>query len=134
MPSRRTTINRPRTPVINAEMVAEFKALELAPKGRRDSQQFKERDIALHQQLGLWRERFCYQVSVLNARPSSHRVDEPQHKDWARVREARHRLLVLAGIGRTFAQAGELTRLSCGPRSELRAHFSEWSLHPSSHP
>jgi hypothetical protein len=40
---------RRRTPPISAEMLAEFKALELTPPRRRQSAEFKRRDYELHE-------------------------------------------------------------------------------------
>jgi hypothetical protein len=98
MPSRRTPIDRQRNPVINAEMVAEFVALENTPKRQRKSEEFWRKDKELHNRLGLGFERIAAVVSVLDPGPHPYPPGSPHYEGAERVKAARRRLLALAGL------------------------------------
>jgi hypothetical protein len=94
MPTKRTALNRQRTPIIDAETVRVFLELSKAPKRMRDDPEFRQRDRELHRRLGISGEWMCSVVSVLDAGPMRGiRRGSPQEEDWLRVRAARERLL-----------------------------------------
>lgn len=98
MPSKRTLVNRERSPRISAETVRMFATLESTPPPRRKTQEFKNRDRELARRLGLGGEWLCSVVSVLDRGPCYRTVGSPQHEDWLRVRAVRLRLLAVAGM------------------------------------
>jgi hypothetical protein len=57
---------------------------------------FKARDKELHQRLGLWGERLCSQVSVLDRDDEYYRPGAFQEDDWRRCHEARLALMEAA--------------------------------------
>jgi hypothetical protein len=97
MPTKRTPLNRCRTPPIPPEAVELFKKLSKVPKRRRDNPEFRERDRTLHRMLGISGDWFCDVVSVLDTERVSHRTGI-HHETWLRVRAVRERLLELAGM------------------------------------
>jgi hypothetical protein len=84
VPTNRTPRDRHRKPRIDDETLALFVELEAAPPRRRESDSFKAQDKELHQRLGLWGERLCSQVSVLDRREEHHRPGSPQAADTTR--------------------------------------------------
>jgi hypothetical protein len=98
MPTKRTVINRQRTPPIDAETVKLFAELEAVPPRRRKSDEFKARDRELHRRLGLGGEWLCAVVSVLDRGPHYYLPESPHHEGAERVRAMRERLLAMAGM------------------------------------
>jgi hypothetical protein len=92
-----------RRSVFSAEVLAQFRALESTPPRRRLSGGFIERDLALHDALGLASERVCSVCSVLDRDRGPHRPrGSPVSRDWYRVREMRLELLdAIAGKEKT---------------------------------
>jgi hypothetical protein len=97
--TKRTRVSRLRSPPFDAETLALFVDLEAAPPRRGESDGFKAQDKELHQRLGLWGERLCSQVSVLDRREEHHRPGSPQAADFKRVRRVRLALLEAAKEG-----------------------------------
>jgi hypothetical protein len=83
--TRRTPIDRPPRPLIDAEALAMYRAgLKLIAKGQGDSPYFRKLDLALRQKLGLrpWHESpFC----VCDEPPD----DAMNVADWRQVRDLR---------------------------------------------
>jgi hypothetical protein len=99
MPSKRTVLDRPRTPAIDAETVALFKALNAVPLRRRESPEFEQRAYALAQRLGLGDEHFCSRCSVLDReRAPCWPPEYYAHGVWHRVRAIRLQLLEMTGL------------------------------------
>jgi hypothetical protein len=97
MPTKRTVLDRQRTPQIDAETLRMFVELESVPMRRRKSQSFKDRDRALARRLGLGGEWLCDVCSVTDPRRQSYRTGF-HHDSWLKVRAVRLRLLALAGM------------------------------------
>ena len=95
--SKRSVIDRPRTPRIDSETLALFMELNAVPKRRRESQSFKDRDREPARRLGLGGEWMCDVCSVTDDERVSHRTGF-HHEAWLKVRAVRERLLALAGI------------------------------------
>jgi hypothetical protein len=98
MPSKRHPLHRRRTPPIDDEALKLFVELEATPPARRKSRAFDARDYELHRMLGLWGERRCSQVSVLDrgAKAPPPPTLEIGRESWARCQSARRELLALA--------------------------------------
>jgi hypothetical protein len=103
MSTNRTPINRTRTPIIDAETLALFVELNAVPKGRRDTDTFKQRDRELARRLDLGGEWLCDVCSVTDASHKSYRTGM-HHDSWLKVRAVRLRLLALAGISEAPAK------------------------------
>jgi hypothetical protein len=97
MPTKRTTINRQRTPTIDAETLALFVELNAVPMRRRDTDTFKQRDRALARRLDLGGEWMCDVCSVTDPSRKSYRTGF-HHDAWLKVRAVRLRLLAMAGM------------------------------------
>jgi hypothetical protein len=98
MPTKRTTLNRQRTPTIDAETLTLFTELENTSPRRRHSQDFKDRDRTLARRLGLGGEWLCAVVSVLDRGPHYYPPESPHYEGAERVRAMRERLLAMAGM------------------------------------
>jgi hypothetical protein len=99
MPTKRTPLNRQRSPRIDSETLALFVELEAVPPRQRKGVEFRQRDRELHQRLGLGSEWFCSVCSVLDgSRVPYYAAGSPQEDDWRRVRTTRLQLLAAAGM------------------------------------
>lgn len=98
MTTNRTPLDRSRKVVIDAETLAEFKALESTPMRQRKSQTFDDRDYALHRKLGLVDGRRFAQVSMFNRGPHYYQPGSVHYEAAERVCEMRLRLLEMAGL------------------------------------
>ena len=78
-------------------MLALFMELNAVPKRRRESQSFKDRELA--RRLGLGGEWLCDVTSVTDDERVSHRTGM-HHDSWLKVRAVRFRLLAMAGIAK----------------------------------
>ena len=99
MPTKRTVLDRPRTPTLDAETIALFTELEAVPIRRRDTREFEERAYALAQRLNLGYEHFCARCSVLDReRRPCHPPGYARNDSFWKVRAVRLRLLEMAGL------------------------------------
>jgi hypothetical protein len=86
---------------LRAEVIELFRALESTPARLRTGDGFQERDLALHDALGLGNERVCSVVSVLDRdRGPCRPPDYPATRDWYRVRAMREALLEACRSGK----------------------------------
>jgi hypothetical protein len=100
MPTKRTPLNRRRTRPISPEMLRMFVELENTPPRRRQSAEFKRRDLELHERLDLTFGRKFMSCSVLSHERTCYeqRPGYGIYEDWHKARATRLRLLALAGM------------------------------------
>jgi hypothetical protein len=102
MPTKRTPLNRARTPRIDAGTLELFKELLAVPEAQRDDD-FQERERILHRQLGVAFTWLCASVSVLDDRPNYCHPDSVHFEGVQQVLALRQRLRELAGMTKAKA-------------------------------
>jgi hypothetical protein len=108
MPTKRTPLDRRRTPPISAEMVELFKELEITPPRRRQSAEFKRRDMELHERLDLTFGRKFMSCSVFDGERMTYA--RPGEGDMGRLAQGARDAASTAGHGwneRAAAREGE---------------------------
>jgi hypothetical protein len=86
-------IAKDRWPAFSAQAVELFRQLEATPLRMRKGDKFYERDLALHDLLGLGAERLCSVASVLDHRLPDANPQRPAGFDQAMVYQVRRQLI-----------------------------------------
>jgi hypothetical protein len=97
VPTRRTVIDRRRTPVITRETLSLFQRLDETPPRQRRSKAFREAADRLHEQLGLHSEYFLsgHGADVLDDGECPFRPPQYHVVSWQACRDVRERLLAM---------------------------------------
>jgi hypothetical protein len=89
-----------RRPSFSAEVLELFSRLERAPRGKRDSQAFKDEERELARRLNLVDEWWRGNSVLDRSRGPCHPPGYFSHTDWYHVRKIRKALLTAAGLAR----------------------------------
>jgi hypothetical protein len=94
MTTKRTPLNRQRTPPIDAEALRVFAELDAVPLASRFNWEFERRAYQLAQRLGLGEEHFCSRCSVLDHDSDPCWPPGYEARDaWFKVRAVRNQLI-----------------------------------------